>query len=526
MAIQDDDVLVPLDNVEVMEAEELYAAEDQDDANVALSFYLFQAAPAWFVSTVVHVLIIVMLGLVSIAEPIEILNLVTASTSGEEGTEIDEFSLDDSDPADLSDTEEFEEPVFDTSEMEDVSEPIAVEQPVDVATVPAEPLDFAQEMAPPAPTLQSLASAAITPVSSRGAEMKEKLLREYGGNAKSETAVTEALKWIALHQAPNGGWTFQHNLICRNRCGDPGMPKFAQSTSAATAMALLPFLGAGQTHMEGEFKNTVRRGLLYLAQSGKPGRLGGMPVVDYRDKAGNMYSHGLTAIALCEAYAMTGDAALIEPSQAALNYIVYAQCKDGGWRYSPQQPKGGDTSVTGWQVMALKSGYMGHLNVPPGTIKGSIRFLEKVQSNNGANYGYASPSPKLNISNTAIGLLCRMYTGWDKAHPSLIAGAKDLAKTGIRKDDIYYDYYAAQVLRHMGGADWDKFNTELRDWLVESQSDKRGSKGSWYFEKQRSHRGPHEGGRLASTAFATMILEVYYRHMPLYADSAADEFPL
>ena len=68
---------------------------------------------------------------------------------------------------------------------------------------------------------------------------------------------------------------------------------------------------------------------------------------------------------------------------------------------------------------------------------------------------------------------------------------------------------------------------ELRDWLVSTQSQDPGSKGSWHFPNSASHRGPKEGGRLASTSFATMILEVYYRHMPLYADAAAeDEFPL
>jgi hypothetical protein len=35
------------------------------------------------------------------------------------------------------------------------------------------------------------------------------------------------------------------------------------------------------------------------------------------------------------------------------------------------------------------------------------------------------------------------------------------------------------------------------------------------------------GGRLYCTSLATMILEVYYRHLPLYKDDATeDDFPL
>jgi len=177
--------------------------------------------------------------------------------------------------------------------------------------------------------------------------------------------------------------------------------------------------------------------------------------------------------------------------------------------------------------MALKSGHMGHLIVPPRTVQGAQLFLDKVGSNGGAWYGYAKKEAKLNRSCTAIGLLCRMYSGWDKSHPGIIRGVKSIADGGLNKRDIYYMYYAAQVLRQFGGPQWEKFNSELRDWLVSTQSQTAGAKGSWHFSNSISHRGPREGGRLASTSFATMILEVYYRHMPLYADAATEEdFPL
>jgi hypothetical protein len=37
--------------------------------------------------------------------------------------------------------------------------------------------------------------------------------------------------------------------------------------------------------------------------------------------------------------------------------------------------------------------------------------------------------------------------------------------------------------------------------------------------------GPDEAGRLSCTSLATMILEVYYRHLPIYGhQSVEDEF--
>lgn len=503
--------------------EEAEAAPEYDPQR---RFLWFQAAPAWLVSMVVHVLVLLVLGLITIGDPVKIVNVLSANYTGEEGPEIEEFTIEEIDPGEISELEEEVVEPVDVAEAMEMVEPTPVE-PMEIATVDFEISDLASEMAPAAASLQTLTAMSYQPMGSRSADMKKKLLRDYGGNESSEAAVTEALKWLSRHQMPNGAWTYQHNLVCNGRCGNPGEPNRAKAFNAATAMGLLPFMGAGQTHVQGEFKEVVFRGLRFLIQNGKPGTQGGLPVLDLSEGAGNMYSHGLAAIALCEAYAMTEDPELAGPAQAALNFIVYAQCRDGGWRYRPQQPDGGDTSVTGWQVMALKSGYMGHLMVPPRTIQGSMLFLDKVQSNNGSLYGYAGPSTSIRPSCTAIGLLCRMYTGWDKTHPGIVQGVEELSKVGVLKNDIYYDYYAAQVLRHYGGEKWDRFNVELRDWLVSTQSQTAGEKGSWHFPNSASHRGPKEGGRLASTSFATMILEVYYRHMPLYADAAAEEdFPL
>jgi hypothetical protein len=234
-----------------------------------------------------------------------------------------------------------------------------------------------------------------------------------------------------------------------------------------------------------------------------------------------MYSHGLAAIVLCEAYAMTQDRGLMQPAQLGINHIVYAQDPvGGGWRYQPRTP--GDTSVVGWQLMALKSGHMAYLNVPKETVAGAIKFLDSVQSESGAKYGYTGPGG--GQATTACGLLCRMYLGWKKDHPGIERGVEYLSGLGPSKGNMYYNYYATQVMRHYEGEKWDKWNVEMRDFLVNSQDKNAHQTGSWFMN---GDHGSTHGGRIYCTSMSTMILEVYYRHMPIYAKAAAeDDFPL
>ena len=315
------------------------------------------------------------------------------------------------------------------------------------------------------------------------------------------------LRWLAVHQRADGSWNFNHlSDACQQYCSHPGSEG---STTAATGMALLPFLGAGYTHKEGEYQNVVARGLDYLKSRGMRISYGN----DLRD--GSMYGHALATIALCEAYSMTRDADLREPAQGALDYIGYTQdINTGGWRYNPGEP--GDTTVTGWMLMALKSGQMARLNVPSPVIFSAERFLNSVQNADGSQYGYQSRKPR--PTTTAVALLCRMYTGWRRDNPGLVQGIAHLNAWGPSKDELYYDYYATQVLFHWAGPEWDTWNRKMRERLISTQDRVGHPAGSWYFESPQSAAG----GRLYNTAMATMILEVYYRFMPLYGEEAVD----
>jgi hypothetical protein len=475
-------------------------------------------APSWVASTVVHIILLLVMALWFTPMPQkEIVDLTGASG---EVTELEELTTDDIQPLDVSALESTD--MDETAENVDLapSDSFAETLSNELATNTTVEIDpDGGELVSGGVLTQTIAQGAGTSLAGiRGGAAKGAAIRKGGGTDASEAAVAAALKWLASQQMPDGGWTFDLRRT-PNPSSNPGEAERARA--GATAMALLPFLGAGHTPKEGKYKEVVRKGMYFLTQRVKPENTRFGPGASWHEQDGTMYSHGLAAIAFCEAYAMTQDKSLQPYAQASVNFIAAAQSGDGGWRYDPGQTPG-DTSVVGWQIMALKSAHMGYLNVPPTTVKRAYEFLNRVQADEGAAYGYImrNDRPK-DGATTAIGLLCRMYLGWKKEHPALERGVKVLSKRGPstgKDSDMYYNYYATQVMRHWEGEEWEKWNKVLRDSLIESQAKKGAETGSWHFNGNHAERG----GRLYNTSLATMILEVYYRHLPLFQKASTD----
>jgi hypothetical protein len=340
------------------------------------------------------------------------------------------------------------------------------------------------------------------------AATREQLWREGGGNEESEAAVARGLKWLANHQGPDGRWSLDaFNRTAHCNCTGTGQ----NYDIAATAFGLLPLLGAGQTHRpntqkENTYSKNVERGLKYLLskQTGSG------------DFGGGMYSHGLATITVCEAFGLTSDPFLRDRAQKAVNFIVAAQSDNGGWRYVPRG--GGDTSVVGWEVMALQSARMAGLEVPQRSLDGATKWLNSVASPDGGGYGYTSPASGASAM-TAAGLLCREYLGWGPRNPGLTAGVtKLMTRPPKAANSIYYTYYATQVMHHFGGEPWNFWNPRMRDYLIATQ-DKGTTRqhphqlGSWD-PKPDPHGGA--GGRIMTTSLSLLSLEVYYRYLPLY----------
>ncbi|MDZ4781254.1 MAG: hypothetical protein SGJ19_13450 [Planctomycetia bacterium] len=364
----------------------------------------------------------------------------------------------------------------------------------------------------------------------RNPNRRGELAEALGGNSASERAVEMGLDFLARHQLEDGRWSL-HDLAGGKAGYQNNGAGSMKSDTAATGLALLTFYGAGYTHSDGKYRLVVRRGLDQLLTSQEANGCLFIPQDVESAKNVRFYSHGIAAIALCEAYGMTRDKDLREPAQKALDYIVASQHpNEGGWRYSPGG--GSDTSVTGWQMMAMKSGELAGLKVPPQTYDGLRDWLEHAATPWGtpARYAYRPRSTEQNqaqpsLAMTAEGLLMQQYLGWQRDNPYLRDGAEylkaNLPKLGtptLRTRDCYYWYYATQVMFQMQGEYWTSWNEALRPLLIDNQVQEGQFAGSWEPTGPTPDRwGPH-GGRLYVTCMHLLMLEVYYRHLPLYRD--------
>ncbi len=366
----------------------------------------------------------------------------------------------------------------------------------------------------------------------RSGSTRVKMLQEGGGNLLSEARVAMGLDFMALHQAQDGHWSLHDfNHSAREKPRPAGKIRTCncevgatnRNDIAATAFGLLPFLAGGITHKPSksstkDYSKTVDGAINFLM--GKQAKDGAF--------SGDMYAHGIATIAMCEAYGLTSDPKLKMSAQRALNFIAYAQDNaGGGWRYAAKQA--GDLSVTGWQLMALKSGQMAGLSVPKNTLKLSEKFLDSCETASakgsqmrGGGYAYVpSNGQGESITMTSVGLLCRQYSGVNPRNPALLAGVQKLkAYCTDKLDNIYYLYYATQVMHHMQGESWNFWNLGaagtgkggIRDTLISKQDTGNTPKhphqvGSW---------GGSPGGRIMATSLSLLCLEVYYRHLPLY----------
>jgi HEAT repeat protein len=371
----------------------------------------------------------------------------------------------------------------------------------------------------------------------------------YGLTQTTEKSVEWGLRWIEDQQHPEGFWD-------GNDRGFAGVPS---CEPAYTGLAVLALLGAGYDGKSGRYRETIRRGVEFLAASQFYD--GGYPVTGGGDSSWIIaYLIGMGVWGVNEAFAMSGDETLRGPSQRGIDYLVRTQTPGAGWRYGPRYTQS-DSSCTAWVLMTMKTASLAGLRVAQKAYDGvdywyqrcqlDITGEDEVPEDLTTDYekevgvkryfkaftGYftlsgSEASSLQQTSMTAVGMVCRFFMGWQRSHPFLIGSANYLMdflpqwRKGLEKGQaiawyFYFYYYGTLAMYQMGGRYWRAWNEKIKAVLPENQrTDPPALAGSWDPDTALLN-----GGRLYATCMAVMTLETYYRFSPLLPPSDEDAKP-
>ncbi len=357
-------------------------------------------------------------------------------------------------------------------------------------------------------------------------------LRAGGGGKKTQSAVDLALEWLKNHQSNGGHWDsdgFEEKCV-KNKCGGPGEAVYDPGLSG---LALLCFLGAGETHNAGQYKDTVREGLRYLKQIQD-----GEGCFGPRTSSHFQYNHMCAALAMTEAYGLTGSKLFKDSAQRGVDFVHASQNPYLAWRYGIRDGDN-DSSVTGWAVMVLKSAKLAELNVDGGAMRGAMAWIEKMTEPEFGRVGYqrrgGPPArttevqdkfpPDNSESLTGVGVLVRIFAGGDPTKDEFILKGADLMSKkpplwDVDKGtiDFYYWYYATLAMFQVGGKQWDAWKSAMEKAIVDNQRKEPDMDqiGSW----DPMDPWATEGGRVYSTAVNCLCLEVYYRYGRVFGASS------
>ncbi len=349
----------------------------------------------------------------------------------------------------------------------------------------------------------------------RKSKDRSEVAKSRGGSVATERAVELGLQWLADHQEADGSWSSKNSGGGREDrvLGEDRGGAGSNADNGITALATLAFLAGGESHLEGRYQTEVLRGLEYLVRQQKPnGDLSGDAKLFAK-----MYCHSMSLLALSEALAMTGDQRLAGAVRKGVSYSINAQDRrQGGWRYAPGDS--GDMSQFGWQVLALHSARLGGILVPDKTIQLMKEFLESCST--GQHRGLASYRPGQGPSSpmTAEALLCRYILNQSVGPNSLEEAQRqmEMELPSENQVNLYYWYYGTLAMYQAGGSGWERWNKALKRSLLSLQNQSGIDAGSW---PANGTWGGY-GGRVYSTAIATLSLEVYYRYLPVYQQVA------
>tara|TARA_R110002096_G_scaffold211899_6_gene399252 strand:+ start:4255 stop:6321 length:2067 start_codon:yes stop_codon:yes gene_type:complete len=340
-------------------------------------------------------------------------------------------------------------------------------------------------------------------------------------------AIDDGLKWLASHQDDDGKWDsdgFMKHDLGAEICDGAGNPVH---DVGVTGLALLALLGDGNTMRVGPYRDQVKMAVKWLrSQQQNHGLFGSSASHDF------IYDHAIAAYAMVEAYGLSDYKLIKKSAQKAINYLESHRNAHGVWRYRPRDGDN-DTSVTNWCAMAYIAGEYFDLQVNPVALQLVSNWLEEVADPVTGRHGYtkqgelSSRHPGGHIKQFPLGtnealtgssLFVRCLLGQNMEKNPIMRNSADLIHNqppvwspDTGHIDFYAWFWSSDAMHQVGGRHWNNWSKQLAIALLTGQSKKGVAKGSW----PPIGVWGKDGGRIASTALATLSLQSHYRYVRL-----------
>jgi hypothetical protein len=359
---------------------------------------------------------------------------------------------------------------------------------------------------------------------SRKSTVDPAALRAAAPPTSAGVAVQNALQWLADHQSPDGRWDadgfMAREAATAPRTDGPGNPVH---DVGVTGLALLAFLGNGNTLRSGPHEEQCRNAAKWLQEQQQANGLFGQPAAhDF------IYDHAIATYALSEAAGLSESKQLRETVQKGIDYLESHRNPYAVWRYQPRD-NDNDTSVTAWAVHAYASANFFRLRVNQDAMKVALQWFDTVTDAEGragytkagerssrkpGNHGAQFP-PERGEAMTAAAMCGRLLLGQTPSEQPVLAAAAKLLQQSPpawqqdRIDAVYW-YFGSQALAMTGGPAWEVWRQGLLA-LVNQQCSEGHARGSW----DPIGVWDADGGRVFVTALYALCLSAEDRYSRL-----------
>ena len=318
-----------------------------------------------------------------------------------------------------------------------------------------------------------------------------------------KTSIARGLEWLAARQNPNGSWNCKIGYkLFEDYHGEDGQDV------GVTALCGMAYLGAGNLPNRGRYGRVVARALDFVLSC-------------VREEDGyitangtRMYSHAFATMFLAEVHGMAPRADLRMKLKRAVDLIVTAQNREGGWRYQPI-PVDADLSVTVSTLQALRAARNTGLAVPMATIERAVEYVRRCARREGFSYQalkeYSDNDTRISYPLSACGVVALFSSGeYDSREIRSGLAFLDRGSNRLGRGRYHYfygHYYASQALylaelKHFGG--FRAYYERVRDEILLEQE--RMKDGGW----------ADDVGRTYATAMAIIVLQMPFELLPLF----------